>query len=74
MNNILAEKARHGLTNDDLAKELGISRQSIINKLHGKFDWTLPEMVRLKNYFNEKGSNISLDYLFDPDHKMTAAK
>ena len=73
LKNIYAEKARHGLTLEDLAKAVGISRVSVSNKLAGKYDWTLPEMVRLKNYFNELGSGVTLDYLFDPSYELTAS-
>ena len=43
------------LTQDDFADILGITRQSMSNKLNGRNQFTALEMAKISNYFKEKG-------------------
>lgn len=49
-----------GLTQKELAKELGISELSYRNKELGKNEFTQDEMFFLSRYFNEKMDKIFL--------------
>ncbi len=61
--NLEAEQARNGLSNSDVAKNLGISRNSYENKKRtGKF--TTFEIKMLCKMFNCK-----FDYLFEEEEK-----
>lgn len=56
--NIRAEMGRNNLTIKMLAKEIGISSNSVSLKLNGKRDFTLSEVERMADLFG-----CSLDYL-----------
>lgn len=59
--NIRAEQARIGMTNEEMAKALGISRPTYESKKRtGKF--TASEAASLCKLFN-----VSFDYLFSTD-------
>lgn len=67
--NLRAEMARKGLDNKTLSMGLGVSPKTLSNKLSGKSEFTLSEIVRIKNqYF----PNLSLEYLFEQESKHTA--
>lgn len=66
--NIRAEMSRHGKTNRDIGKILGISGNSVSFKLNGKRPFTLDEIRRLAEEFN-----CSLDYLAVKDPVQPAA-
>ena len=60
-NNLEAEQARKGLTNQDIANYLEISRQSYeIKKKNGNFKYS--EITKLLDLFN-----VSFEYLFAKD-------
>lgn len=62
--NIRAEQARIGMTNEEMAKALGISRPTYENKKRtGKF--TASEAAALCKLFN-----VSFDYLFSTDQAI----
>lgn len=44
---IVAEMARHGDTNIDLAKKIGISREAVRLKIIGKNQWTIEEIEKI---------------------------
>ena len=62
--NLQAERARHGLDTIDLAKVLGISRQSMCHRIKGHVALSLCEAKKLVDYFNSLGSNVTVDGLF----------
>ncbi len=61
--NLLGQKAYHKLTNDDMAKLIGISRPAYERKIRtGKF--TVAECETYMKYFDK-----SFDFLFATDDK-----
>lgn len=60
-NNLNAEIARAGIKKTDLAKELGISINSLTNKLNGKQEFKLSEVQIILKLFPEK----NIDNLFE---------
>lgn len=48
----------NGLTQKDVAAEIGISQQLFTNKLHGRANYTLRDISRLAKVFD-----VSIDYL-----------
>lgn len=62
--NIKAEMARRSMTIVDLAKELGLSENTMCRKLNGGTDFWLSEVMAMRRVFN-----CSLDYLFS-DHPI----
>lgn len=63
--NLLAELARAGYSNKAMAEKIGISEVPFGNKIKGKTDWTLREMVAIQKILNEEiGTSYTLDYLF----------
>ncbi len=62
--NLRAEKARHALTTQDLADVLGLSRQAMTHRIMGQTELSLTEAKKLVDFFNSKGSDVSIDELF----------
>lgn len=63
MRNTLAEqRARHGWSQQRLADELGVSRQTVISIEKGRYDPSLPVAFRLARAFN-----CRIEDLFDPE-------
>ena len=63
--NIRAELARNGLTVSMLADYIGMTSQSVYNKLEGKTAITEKDMKNLQEFFKAKvGGTFTLDYLF----------
>lgn len=60
--NLEAEMVRQGITRKDLAQLLDVRYATIIDKLKGKFSFTLDEAFKIKNSFF---SNLSFEYLFE---------
>ena len=66
MPNVLrGEMAKYGLTVADMAKVVGISRNSMSAKIEGKIDFRLTEAKRILTYFNSKGESHTVESLFD---------
>lgn len=64
--NLEAEFLRAGIDKAALTKELGISMQSLNNKLKQKTEFTLAEMDGIKSYLQDKTlQEFTLDYLFE---------
>lgn len=64
--NLRAEMARQGITAQDLAECLNVTRQYIYIKLNGGKDFSLHDITAIQDLLN-KGDNtggLSLDYLF----------
>lgn len=62
--NLLAEIARNGKSNSDVADLLALSPSSFSRRLKGEIDWTKSEIDILCDYFNK-----SYDYLFKEGEK-----
>ena len=58
--NLVAEMKKAKITQTDLAKHLGITKNSINKKLQGKFSWKRDEMFMIKKIFPE----CTIEYLF----------
>lgn len=64
--NLKAELVRAEINTNDITKQLGISRQALINKKNGKTEWKLSEVETLQRLINEKlNTNYTISYLFD---------
>ena len=64
--NLEAEIVRAGVIKAELAANIGISKQSLDNKLKKKTEFTLNEMDHIKTIFETiTGKEFSLDYLFE---------
>lgn len=64
--NLEAELIRANLLKVELAANLGISIQSLNNKLKRKTEFTLDEMDRIKLELKKiTGQDFTLDYLFE---------
>ncbi|MMZ71410.1 hypothetical protein D1872_347870 [compost metagenome] len=48
----------YGLTQEDLAKKLGVSRQTIISIEKGKYDPSIKLAFKIAKYFNVKIEDI----------------
>lgn len=67
-NNLNAELSRGNISLNEIAEDIGITRQAFINKKKGKNNWKLNEMVSIQEYINSKlNTNYTLDYLFQKD-------
>lgn len=64
-NNLEAEFARMGLSVEDVASKLGFAKALIYNRLSGKTNWTLGDMLKIQKFINDgTQSHYTLDYLF----------
>jgi len=59
-NLVKVERARHDLTQADLAKILDVSRQTIHAIEKNKFNPSVTLAIKMAKYFN-----VSVEYLFD---------
>lgn len=61
-NNLKIFRAINELTQEDLAKELNVTRQTIISIEKNKYDPSLPLAFKIAKYFN-----TTIEELFIPD-------
>jgi len=61
-NLVKVERARHDLTQADLAKKLGVSRQTIHAIEKNKFNPSVILAIKMAKYFK-----VTVEYLFDID-------
>ncbi|GAL65244.1 helix-turn-helix transcriptional regulator [Jejuia pallidilutea] len=59
-NLIKVERARHNLTQADLADKLGVSRQTIHAIEKNKFNPSVTLAIKMARFFN-----VTVEYLFD---------
>ncbi len=57
-NKLKVYRAMYDLTQDDLAKKLGVSRQTIISIEKGKYDPSLKLAFKIAKFFNVKIEDI----------------
>ena len=62
--NLRAEMARYGISTEELAQAIGISRQALSSKMNGKTRFMLEEVRAVRDYINGKGGNFTADELF----------
>ena len=63
MNKIKGYRSMIGLTQEELATELGMATRTFVNKETGKSEFTVSELQTIKEILNAKGINVSLDEL-----------
>lgn len=64
--NLEAEMAREGVMRKDLAELLNVRYATIIDKLKGRFNFTLDEAFKIRNeYF----PHLSFEYLFETEEQ-----
>ncbi len=61
-NLVKVERARHDLTQADLAEKLGVSRQTIHAIEKNKFNPSVTLAIKMARYFK-----VTVEYLFDID-------
>ena len=61
-NLIKLERARHNLTQADLADKLGVSRQTIYAIENNKFNPSVTVAIKMARFFN-----VTVEYLFNID-------
>lgn len=67
--NLEAEMVRENITRKDLAKTLDVRYATIIDKLKGRYSFTLDEAFKIRNrYF----PHLSFEYLFKTEEDKTA--
>lgn len=49
--NLIAEIAKKKITKKEIAKAIGISQKTLFNKLNGKTDFTMSEMMKIRDTF-----------------------
>lgn len=54
-----------GLSIDQFADAVGISRPSMSNKLRGVSKWNYEEMKKIRSYLKDRGIDITVDELFE---------
>jgi putative transcriptional regulator len=59
-NLIKVERARHSLTQGDLAEKVGVSRQTIYAIENNKFNPSVTLAIKMARFFN-----VTVEYLFD---------
>jgi putative transcriptional regulator len=59
-NLIRVERARHRLTQGDLAEKVGVSRQTIYAIENNKFNPSVTLAIKMARYFE-----VTVEYLFD---------
>lgn len=68
-NNLEAEMSRLGIKRADLADLLNVRYATVIDKLKGRYNFTLDEAFKIRNsYFPE----LSFEYLFKAEEEKTA--
>lgn len=63
--NLEAEIARMGLSVEEFGNKLGFAKALIYNRLSGKTNWILGDMLKVQKFINDvTQSHYTLDYLF----------
>ena len=66
MKNFLREqRTQRGLSQADLAANLGVSRQTVIAIESGRYSPSLPLAFRIAKYFD-----VTIDKMFDPEEEV----
>lgn len=60
-NNLLLEMTKHGITQKDIAVLIGKTQKTVSQKLNGKIDFYMDEIIKIRNLLNP---DLSIEYLF----------
>lgn len=64
--NLEAELVRASISPEEACEHLGICRKTYTQKMNGSTDWSLKELVSLREFINDRlRTDYSLDYLFE---------
>lgn len=67
--NLVAEMARCGITNREMAKQLELSETAIRNKMTRKTEWNLREISKIKDIITSNprcsDADMKIDHLFE---------
>ncbi len=55
---------KHGLKNKDLCRIIGVTENSLSNKMNNKTDFKASEMIKTIEHFKSLGETYTIDYLF----------
>ncbi|NBM87375.1 helix-turn-helix domain-containing protein [Proteus sp. G2661] len=66
MNNISRYRKKLGITQNDLAKELGCTKGNVSHYENGRRKADLDVCRNLVDFFNKKGVKVTIDDLFPP--------
>lgn len=72
VSNVLFLRRGFGLTQDYLAKELGISRPTFSKKEKGQLDWTKTEMEKLTVIFQKYNKRYTMSEIFLSSSSLNA--
>lgn len=70
-NNLKAEMIRHGITQEEIANNLGMSRCNFNLKINEKVPTTIVEATEIKSHFFPE---LSMDYLFASDGRAAGVR
>ena len=59
--NLKAEMARRNLNSKEFAEKIKMKHSTFLSRLRGNVDFTLPEALRIKEFFN----GLAIEYLFE---------
>ena len=65
-NRVREQRVQRGLSQADLAKALGVSRQTVISIENGRYLPSLPLAFKIARVFD-----LTVDKMFDPDDEET---
>lgn len=69
LQNLRAEMARSGITNFQLAEELGVRAATVSDKINGRSRFFCDEAIRIKRRFFP---SLEIDYLFEQNSSNSA--
>lgn len=64
MNEVLFLRRGYGLTQEEVSKELNISRKLLSLKEKNKRDWSKAEMIKLTELFKKHDKTLTLEKIF----------
>ncbi|MBR1619606.1 XRE family transcriptional regulator [bacterium] len=59
--NLASEMVKNGIETSDIANLLGKTQKSVSQKLNGKIDLYMDEIIKIRNFLNPE---LSIEYLF----------
>ncbi len=59
--NLVSEMVKNGIETSDIANLLGKTQKSVSQKLNGKIDFYMDEIIKIRNFLNPE---LSIEYLF----------
>ena len=59
--NLVSEMVKNGIETSDIANLLGKTQKSVSQKLNGKIDFYMDEIIKIRYFLNPE---LSIEYLF----------